>query len=158
MHTIQKRAAYLMAFMPRFRDHFQRRVTMPDSTPDHLFTMGQMNLLMDLEKGPASMGEMARQARVTLATMSGSVQRLVSQGLVERLADQTDRRIVRIKLTPLGRKHLKGFQTRMCKSFEALLRTLSDREQKMMITAFQTIESIMHTSQKPAALIGSRRK
>ena len=49
-----------------------------------------------------SLGELAEALDITGATMSGLVDRLSRRGLVERLQDVTDRRVVRVRLTAEG--------------------------------------------------------
>ena len=51
-----------------------------------------------------SLGELAEALDITGATMSGLVDRLSRRGLVERLQDVTDRRVVRVRLTEEGEK------------------------------------------------------
>ncbi len=49
-----------------------------------------------------SLGDLAESLGITGATMSGLVDRLAKRGLVERLPDTTDRRVVRVRLTKEG--------------------------------------------------------
>jgi DNA-binding MarR family transcriptional regulator len=49
-----------------------------------------------------SLGELAEELGITGATMSGLIDRLTKRGLVERVADLSDRRVVRVHLTEEG--------------------------------------------------------
>jgi DNA-binding MarR family transcriptional regulator len=51
-----------------------------------------------------SLGELAEELQITGATMSGLIDRLSRRGLVERLPDMTDRRVVRVRLTDEGHR------------------------------------------------------
>jgi len=51
-----------------------------------------------------SLGELAEILDITGATMSGLIDRLSRRGLVERLPDVTDRRVVRVRLTEEGER------------------------------------------------------
>jgi DNA-binding MarR family transcriptional regulator len=53
-------------------------------------------------EGPLTMGELARRVAVTEKTTTGLVDRLERDGLVLRLRDGADRRVVRVKLTAQG--------------------------------------------------------
>ena len=55
-------------------------------------------------QGRATHGDLARRSWIRPATLTGIVDTLVRGGLVERVRDDADRRIVWITLTPLGRE------------------------------------------------------
>ena len=68
-------------------------------------TMAQLQVLFHLfgsEGRPV--GWLAEQMNVQPATMTGLTDRLVRQGLIEREADPSDRRIILLKLTDEGRR------------------------------------------------------
>lgn len=54
------------------------------------------------ERDSPSLGELADVLRISGATMSGLIDRLAKRGLVERMQDPTDRRVVRVRLTSEG--------------------------------------------------------
>src|SRR5258706_405339 len=74
--------------------------------------------------GPKSLGELAAAEQVKPPTMSRVVESLVGQGLVTRMAHESDRPAVRIAATPKGRKLLLAGRDRrvqaLAKRFEAL--------------------------------------
>ncbi|MFA5005179.1 MAG: MarR family transcriptional regulator [Candidatus Omnitrophota bacterium] len=66
-------------------------------------TLPQLLILEFLNKeGPQKMTVLAVFMKVTTAAMTGAIQRLVRQGYVQRDYDKSDRRIIRIELTPKG--------------------------------------------------------
>jgi DNA-binding MarR family transcriptional regulator len=66
-------------------------------------TMSQLRLLLILQRGGAVGGqELARAMGVSLATLTGIVDRMVAHGLVTRREDPNDRRVRRIELTDEG--------------------------------------------------------
>jgi len=68
-------------------------------------TMSQLKLLLMLRHSGGSGGqELARGMGVGLATLTGIIDRMVSQGLVTRREDPTDRRVRIIELTAHGRR------------------------------------------------------
>jgi DNA-binding MarR family transcriptional regulator len=66
-------------------------------------TLGQLRLmvLIDREDG-LPLGELAQQMGVSPATITGITERLVRKGLIERRSDPSDRRLIRVVLTPAG--------------------------------------------------------
>lgn len=66
-------------------------------------TMAQMKVLFVLHHGgPAKVSDLAEALAVTAPSMTGTLERLVRQGLVERRDDPADRRLVINALTPAG--------------------------------------------------------
>jgi DNA-binding MarR family transcriptional regulator len=66
-------------------------------------TLAQCLVLLEVEEqGRPTMGRLASQLRLDNSTLSRTVDGLVGNGLVERLRDDRDRRVVWIRLTPQG--------------------------------------------------------
>jgi DNA-binding MarR family transcriptional regulator len=75
-------------------------------------TMSQLKTLFVLRhRGPSGGQDLARAMGVSLATMTGIVDRLVAQALVSRHEDPKDRRVRRVKLSPHGREVVDGIIT-----------------------------------------------
>jgi DNA-binding MarR family transcriptional regulator len=68
-------------------------------------TVSQSYSLRDLYfNGPRSMSELAAHLGVPLSTMTGVVDQLEGKNLVERVDHPEDRRSLRVRLTPEGKK------------------------------------------------------
>jgi DNA-binding MarR family transcriptional regulator len=68
---------------------------------------GQEKLLAHLiDKPPMPIGDLSRVLGVRPPTISKSVNRLVAEGLVERMPSENDSRIVLVRLTTEGRERL----------------------------------------------------
>lgn len=66
-------------------------------------TLAQCLVLLEIdEERRLTMGQLATRLRLDNSTSSRTVEGLVQRGLVERLGDERDRRVVRIRLTPEG--------------------------------------------------------
>jgi DNA-binding MarR family transcriptional regulator len=64
----------------------------------------QYELLLELdERGELAAGELASAARLTPATVTQMLAHLADSGHVERIRSETDRRVVRSRLTPQAR-------------------------------------------------------
>jgi DNA-binding MarR family transcriptional regulator len=71
-------------------------------------TLPQFDVLAQLDRRPEGMTpkELTRELLVTAGNVTGIVERLVQQGLVSREEVPHDRRTVRIRLTPEGRRRM----------------------------------------------------
>jgi DNA-binding MarR family transcriptional regulator len=68
-------------------------------------TMRQLKVLLTLfRRGPLAGHALTAEMGVSLATVTGIVDRLAAQGLVSRREDPTDRRVRLLELTAEGRK------------------------------------------------------
>ncbi|MEW5423729.1 MarR family winged helix-turn-helix transcriptional regulator [Amorphus sp. 3PC139-8] len=68
-------------------------------------TLPRFDLMAQLDKAPEglSLGEISRRMMVSNGNVTGLVERLTEDGLVERRASDTDRRSTFVRLTPDGR-------------------------------------------------------
>jgi DNA-binding MarR family transcriptional regulator len=80
-------------------------------------TLPRFDLMSQLERAPQGlkMNELSRRLMVTGGNITGITDQLVSEGLVERLAVEGDRRAYLVRLTPAGHK---SFET-MAQAHEA---------------------------------------
>jgi DNA-binding MarR family transcriptional regulator len=69
-------------------------------------TLPRFDLMAQLERHPEGlkMSELSRRMMVTGGNVTGIVDQLVSEGLVERSAEPTDRRAFRVRLTRAGER------------------------------------------------------
>lgn len=101
-------------------------------------TMPQLKVLLLVSRAAASSGqELARALGVSLATITGIVDRLVAQHLVSRYEDPHDRRIRRLVLTAEGHQLIDGVVSSQEAALRRLLACLSEDE-------LQMTESLLH--------------
>jgi DNA-binding MarR family transcriptional regulator len=69
-------------------------------------TLPRFDLMSQLERSPdgLKMNELSRRMMVTGGNVTGITDQLVTEGLVERINVEGDRRAYRVRLTPRGRK------------------------------------------------------
>jgi DNA-binding MarR family transcriptional regulator len=97
-------------------------------------TMPQLKVLLVLLLQPGASGQdLTSVMRVSLATMTGIVDRLAAQGLVTRREDPRDRRVRRIDLTPSCRELIDGIVTAGMEHQRRLL-------QRLTVADLQTVE------------------
>ncbi|MDA0366627.1 MAG: MarR family transcriptional regulator [Chloroflexi bacterium] len=78
---------------------------------DRGLTMTQLRLMFLLvEHDGSTAGELAQAMRVRPATITGLTDRLVREALIERVADEDDRRLVRVLLLAEGRRVLRDIE------------------------------------------------
>ena len=100
-------------------------------------TMSQLKIMLALSlRGGASGQELAKVMQVSLATITGIVDRLAGQDLVTRREDPRDRRIRRVELTPSGQEVIDGILTAGAAHQRRLLERLD-------LEALETVERAM---------------
>ena len=69
-------------------------------------TLPRFDLLAQLDRAAdgLTMGELSRRLMVSNGNVTGLIDRLVAEGLVERRPDETDRRAQRVRLTGTGKR------------------------------------------------------
>ena len=103
-------------------------------------TMPQLKILLLLYRlGDTSGRELAGLMGVSLATMSGMVDRLVAHDLVTRAEDPHDRRVRRITLSATGTRMIADIITAGNEKQARLLRRLTDTELRSVAAAMQAM-------------------
>ena len=96
----------LISCLERVQDSFERRALSSMAQPliSTPLTMQQLRVLtmIAIDPGRATGHELAAQLKVSVATMSGLVDRLVEHGMVSRGEDPSDRRVRRLSVTSEG--------------------------------------------------------
>ena len=69
-------------------------------------TMPQLHTMALLSQGPQRMGVIAWRLSSSQSAATGMIDRLVDKGLVERVPDKDDRRVVACQLTSPGREEM----------------------------------------------------
>lgn len=83
--------------------------------------------------------ELADNARVTRATMTGLIDTLERDGLVRREADTHDRRMMRVCLTPKGREFLSQLMPSQFKRMADVMSGLSEGERRTLVELLNKI-------------------
>jgi DNA-binding MarR family transcriptional regulator len=83
-------------------------------------------------RGPITLSELAAAEQVRPPTMTRLVQELERAGLLERLADPTDRRVVRVRATAAGRRLLAAGRMRRVQRLAEEIERLSAEERRAL--------------------------
>lgn len=90
-------------------------------------------LLMRQDDVTSSPTDLAEKAGVTKATMTGFIDGLEREGLVQRLMDASDRRKLFIRLTPAGQQKLDEVLPDYYRKVKALMSCLSEGQRDAML-------------------------
>ena len=88
---------------------------------DEPVSLLRYRILARLDQGGCGNADLAHAAEVSAATVSPVVDDLVRAGWVERSSHPTDRRAVRLSLTPAGRRKLETWRAALEDAFAELL-------------------------------------
>src|SRR6187549_2630777 len=91
--------------------------------------------------GPMAMGRLADQLDASLPSVSGIVDRMVGHGLVERLRDDDDRRLVVIRATQAGRAADEEIDLVRRRQLERVLEMLEPSEQEAALRVFRRMSA-----------------
>jgi DNA-binding MarR family transcriptional regulator len=119
----------------------------------HDISQGRFTVLMLLNRCPGQQStpaELATEAGVSRATMTGLVDTLEKDGLVTRRDDSSDRRAVLVQLTPAGRRLLDQMLPGYFASVTKMMHPLNQAERKQLVALLQKIQRGLLASQ-PAA-------
>ncbi len=98
--------------------------------------------------GPKTMSEVAEGLEVTTPAITGLVDKLERRGLVERLRDSQDRRVVRVQLAPYARMIAERHLTEKRRQVRAVLATLTPDEQRMFVKTLKLLAEMLHPRQE----------
>ena len=93
--------------------------------------------------GPRTIGALATTEGVTPPTMTRLVAAMAADGLVERLPDPADRRVVRVQASATGRSLLLAGRDRRVADLAAMLKPLTPKERRRLDAAAATIERML---------------
>ena len=99
----------------------------------------------------ATIGVLARALHLSQPTVSGIVDRLERQGLVNRTSSQKDRRAVAVRVTAEGSKVLRAAPSLLADRFRRDLDRLEQWEQLWILSALQRIAAMMNAEDIDAA-------
>jgi MarR family 2-MHQ and catechol resistance regulon transcriptional repressor len=82
--------------------------------------------------GPLTMGELGKKMLVTGGCMTVIVDNLEQSGLVERVRDESDRRIIHVRLTPAGTARFREIFAQHAQRIAELASVLTTTEQQRL--------------------------
>jgi DNA-binding MarR family transcriptional regulator len=127
----------LISCLERVQENFERRAlsSMAEPLISTPLTMQQLKVLTMIAIDPerATGHELAAQLKVSVASMSGLVDRLVEHGMVSRGEDPSDRRVRRLTVTPEGSATIRNLLSSAGKMPTPVLRRLSIEDLRALV-------------------------
>jgi DNA-binding MarR family transcriptional regulator len=115
-------------------------------------SIGRFSLLMILHRHSESEltpSDLARRAAVTRATVTGLLDGLEEEGLVERHAHSTDRRRISLKLTAAGKAFIAKLIPAYAPRLSAVASGLSENERRQFLRLLDKIQLGLDTLRAP---------
>jgi DNA-binding MarR family transcriptional regulator len=111
------------------------------------FSLIHLNVLAILEiDGAASMSQLALALDVSVASMTGIVDRMEKRGLVERRRDGGDRRVVLVSATEAGRGVFRELDRRRREGLGKMLAQLGDKELADLLAGHRALRAARATA------------
>jgi DNA-binding MarR family transcriptional regulator len=101
-------------------------------------------------EGPLTLGALAAQEQVSPPTITKVVDALVGRGFVERIRDEHDRRVWRVRITARGRRQLEASRTRRTAWLATQLQNFSSEELELVAAALPVLERLTHAPAREA--------
>lgn len=123
----------------RVEEQELRKSTFNDLTIKEMHAIDAITLHSQLTSS-----EVAKKLHLTPGTMTNTADRLVKKGYVERVKDDSDRRVIRLALTRKGRvlcRAYRAYHNMMAKSF---LNGMSDDELVIIKKALSNLEEFLN--------------
>jgi DNA-binding MarR family transcriptional regulator len=99
-------------------------------------------LLTVMREGPIRVSDLAEAEGINPTQLSRAIAHLVEAGLVERSADEGDRRAAWLKPTPAGRKLTERIRRERTDALNLALQGLAPDERERIITALTPLERL----------------
>lgn len=106
-------------------------------------TLAQCHALLELAYGEVSLGGLAAALDLDISTLSRTVEGLVKAGLVERSADPSDRRAVRLTLTGAGRERVATINEMCNRDYARVLGELKEADRRTVVRAVRVLADLM---------------
>ena len=141
-HMIEVRNLFVQIFNKMVKG--SRRIS------DMPITLSQMKALTAFhDDREYSMTELSKNALVKMPSMTEMVDRLESEGVLRRVRDTQDRRVVKVGLTDRGKKIHSHFIGRRREEMGNMFGKLSPRDQDELVASLRKVSSLLKKITKP---------
>ncbi|WP_024889895.1 MarR family winged helix-turn-helix transcriptional regulator [Luteimonas huabeiensis] len=121
------------------RDAMWARMADELARAGHVLSFSQYVVLKTLALGPICAGDLARAAELNPGAMTRLLDKLVARGLVDRVPDPADRRVLRIRLTEAGEAIWRDIEQCGQRVRERALAGLDDAERARLIRLLEQV-------------------
>ena len=95
------------------------------------------------ERSAYPIGALGEYSRVKKSTMTDMVDRMERDGMAERIRDKEDRRVVKVKLTPKGKKVRKEFLRKRRAEFQSIFSQLTPAEIRQFVSCLEKASMLL---------------
>ena len=85
------------------------------------------------QKNALTMSELAQVMNVSLPTLTGIIDRMVKNGYTQRERVETDRRLVKVRLTQTGKRIINEFQKQKRNRFKHMLTAFNQQDRRIFL-------------------------
>jgi len=96
-----------------------------------------------IKRGELPMSEIGRRVHISKSNMTSLIDKLVEEGLVERLPDKEDRRVINISITGKGKGSLWNWRKCSNEEIKKNLSVLSEEDMEKFVDAVENIKDIL---------------
>ncbi len=114
--------------------YFDKTFGMPDLRLTEFAVLQQLS-----ESGPLPMVRLSDENLVTKAAVTAIIDAMETKGLVRRVRDSSDRRVVNIRMTPAGRKLFSAARRRYEAIVTGFVSVLEPDEIRVLIRSFEKL-------------------
>jgi DNA-binding MarR family transcriptional regulator len=132
--------------------------TMEDDPAAEL-PLAQLRVCSLLIDRPRPMSALSRELKISLSAMTQLADRMERTGLVQRVAEGTDRRVRKLQLTSRGEKILRYREKARLKRVAGVVEQLSPRARHEVLSALNALLTaceMKNSNHQPVALAGKR--
>jgi DNA-binding MarR family transcriptional regulator len=95
------------------------------------------------EDSPLSMGELCKMANVKMPSMTEVVDRFEQEGILERIRDMEDRRVVKVKMTAKGKKMHKEVLKKRADELTKRFGVLTTEERTSLVDSLKSVSELL---------------
>lgn len=95
-------------------------------------------------RGPLPMSEIGRRVCISKSNMTSLIDKLVENGLAERMPDKNDRRVINIALTQKGNDIIKEWHVHSSQDIKNKLSSISDEDLETFHESIKNIRIILN--------------
>jgi DNA-binding MarR family transcriptional regulator len=123
---------------------FRIRVHGREALKNYSITAAQFDLLQRVYfNGSQTMTKLSQSLGIAKSTTSGLVMRLVRDGFLNRRRDETDRRVFKVEITPLGEQVIKAVIEMRVKYIEEVIKQVSEDKTKLIHEALDALYEVI---------------
>ena len=148
----EETADRLLRLLPRFQRWAATTVQANRGGQD--LSLRQLAVLYLIREGAVFPSELARQLRISPAVVTGLLDRLAQRGYLQRLADVSDRRRLRLALTDAGLAASLAVEHLLSRDVAEHLGHAAPADLKSLVRALDLLEGVVDALERDAPQLG----